>query len=218
MAEVVLITGSETLLGRKLVEKELARGNRVIAPIGNKTGSSSENTREDFLTLPWNKSSVFSAKTVIREGERQLGPINRAVFLSPGNTESAYLMEMTISDIDDLLDNQIRGFIYLVREVYTLMKEREFSKLGFAMTHNKSSLCIQKGCIGFFKDFADKLIQEPTPAIEMCGFLSSSNDIDSYSHFIMEMLDTLPPKAKGQWLKHSDKKNLFSSLPIEKRN
>jgi NAD(P)-dependent dehydrogenase (short-subunit alcohol dehydrogenase family) len=61
MGKVVLITGSDCLLGHKLVEKELKKGNRVIAPVASKSSASNESGREDRLVIPCNRSSDDSA-------------------------------------------------------------------------------------------------------------------------------------------------------------
>jgi len=219
MEKVVLITGSESLLGRKLVEKSLSRGLKVAAPVASNAGNSADSGREDLMVVPWNRSSVFSAKTVVREVERQFGKIDQALFLSPHSTELSYLMELSVSDLDQHFDNTIRGPVYLVKEMLSSMQKKKGGQLCFAMTGVKSMQSLQRGSSGFFRSFADSLIQESDAGLQMCGFLSDSTDMESYADFILEILkEELPAKALGQWLKHSERKNLFSSLPIEKRN
>lgn len=219
MEKVVLITGSESLLGRKLVEKSLNRGLKVVAPVGSNSGSGTDSGREDLLVIPWNRSSVFSAKTVVREAERQFGKLDMALFLSPHSTELSYLMELSVSDLDNHLDNTIRGPVYLVKETLSAMQKKDGGQLCFTMTGSKSMQALQKGSFGFFRSFADSLILESDPKMQMCGFLSDSNDMENYADFILELLSQdIPPKALGQWLKHSERKNLFSALPIEKRS
>lgn len=217
MSKLLLITGSETLLGRKVVEKALKLGYNIIAPVASKASSNAENNREDLLVLPWNRASVFSAKTVIREAERKMGPIERALFLSPASAEQNYLSEMSVAQIDDHIDNTLRGLSYLLRELFLHQQNLDNATLCFARTQLKNNLALQKGSLGFFQSLADSIIQENHGNLSMCGFLSDSPDMDGYADFILQYLESLPEKAQGQWLKHSDKKNLFSQLPIEKR-
>lgn len=217
MAKVVLITGSETSLGRKLVDKELGRGNRVVAPVASKSSNTADNSREDLLVLPWNRSSVFSTKTVIREAQRQFGKLDRAILLSPAGAEATYFMEMSVNEVDEVIDQSIRGNAYITRELSQVIQETGSMTLGFVLQSGKNSSPLYNGSKGFFRNFADTLMLELSPGTDLCGFITESPDLEGFADFILQYLEDLPEKARGNWLKHSDKKSLFTSLPIEKR-
>lgn len=221
MSKVVLIAGSETLLGRKLVEKELDLGNRVVAPVNSrKESSGSESSRANLLVLPWNRSSLFSTKTVIQEAYRQWKTIDQSLIIDSGQGENSPFTNLSLSEIDETVDRDIKGTLYLSRELLSYYaREDKQSLLTFIRQENSTQgSSLSSGCSGFFRDFSDRLIQEKLDSVFMCGFINMTKNVDICANYIIEICKSKPEKAWGEWLKVSDKKSLFSLLPIEKRS
>ena len=220
MESVVLIAGSETLLGRKLVEKELGRGNRVVAPVNSKKETAgSETSRENLMVIPWNRSSLFSAKTLVRESLRKWGAIDRALIIDPILSGGVPFSELTINEIDDLVDREIKGYLYLTRELINYFDRTQKSLLSF-IRNKKMPLegnAPEKACSSFFKAFADNLIAEKSESTFKLGFINGTTNVDTCADFIIDICDNRPEKSRGEWLRATDKRSLFSSLPIEKR-
>ncbi|MDC7220630.1 MAG: hypothetical protein PQJ59_11910 [Spirochaetales bacterium] len=220
MSEVVLIAGSETLLGRKIVEKELARGNRVAAPVNSsKESGSGESSRENLLVVPWNRSSLFSAKTVIQETVRLWGIPDRAYIIDNSNRETAPFTDLSLADLDDTVDREIKGFLYLTNQLINTLKKKNSSSLFFIRPHHsKSESGMDRGMGEFFRELADGIMRERLERLQTAGFISSTANAESCAESILEYASDLPEKARGEWLKISEKRNLFLPLPLEKRN
>ncbi|MBI9096857.1 MAG: hypothetical protein JEY91_00195 [Spirochaetaceae bacterium] len=215
MEKVILITDSETLLGRKLIEKNLSAGNKVIAPVQSKDLNSSEPQKNNLLVVPWNKSSIISTRTVIREGIRVFQKIDEAILVYSENKTNDQLMDFSTSEIDEAIESSINGTVYLTRELMKILVTQLNSAISYVIVQKNQNQenPIEKGFLGFFTSFADATILGNND-IYKCSFTTSVSEMDSYADFICNILDERPPKADRQWLKHGEKKNLFSSLPI----
>jgi NAD(P)-dependent dehydrogenase (short-subunit alcohol dehydrogenase family) len=220
MSKVVLIAGSETLLGRKIVEKELNLGNRVVAPVSSSGESSTgESSRENLLVIPWNKSSLFSAKTIIQETVRRWGYLDRAYIIGGVNQERAPFADLSLADLDKVVDREIKGLLYLTNQLMNLLSKKPSSSLFFIRrVFNGSGNGIDRGCSGFFKELSDGIMEERQENITVAGFISSTTNAEAAAESILEYAADLPDKARGEWLRISEKRNRFSPLPIEKRN
>ncbi|MBN2657494.1 MAG: hypothetical protein JXR86_10560 [Spirochaetales bacterium] len=215
MGKVILITGSETLLGRKLIEKNLAAGNKVIAPVISRDENSGEPQKNNLLVLPWNKSSIISSRTVIREGMRIFRSIDDAILVYSENKTNDQLSDFSTSEIDEAIESSIHGTVYLTRELLKIMDGDPAKVLSFVLTrkNRQSGSPMEKGFLGFFRSFADAVITaEGNPY--KCAFTSEVTDMDSFALFINSILSDKPAKGGGQWLDYREKKNLFSSLPV----
>lgn len=170
MGKVILITGSETLLGRKLIEKNLAAGNKVIAPVISRDENSGEPQKNNLLVLPWNKSSIISSRTVIREGMRIFRSIDEAILVYSENKTNEQLSDFSTSEIDEAIESSIHGTVYLTRELLKIMEGDSAKVLSFALTRKNrhTGSPMEKGFLGFFRSFADAVISDeelPTDAL-----------------------------------------------------
>ena len=215
MGKVILIAGSETLLGRKLIEKNLSAGNRVIAPVQSKDNKTNELQKNNLLVLPWNKSSVISTRTIVREGIRVFQKIDEAILVYSENKTNDQLLNFSTSEIDESVDSSINGTVYLTRELMRVLSPESDKCLSFAIVNKARNIVnpIEKGFQGFFKSFADATITGDDKLFK-CAFTTSVSEMDSYASFICNILYDRPIKANGQWLSYTERKNIFSSLPI----
>lgn len=218
MEKIILITGSETLLGRKLVEKNLAAGNKVIAPVQSKDENSNESRKSNLLVLPWNKSSIISTRTVIREGMRIFQKIDEAILVHSENKTNDKLLDFSTSDIDEAIETNIRGTVYLTKELLKIFQDSRENAIAFVLTRKSRQMSdpITRGFLGFFRSFADSVIQSGE-SVYRCAFTSEVSDMDSYASFIRATLNEKPEKGKGEWFDFRERKNFFSALPIIQR-
>ncbi len=131
MNEVVLVTGSETLTGRKLIEKLLARGVHVVAPVAGRETDTSETGNPNLSVITWNRSSWFSTKAVIRETVRMLGTINAAWLLHQSPSNVPDFAEAGSGDMETILEQSIKGNVALAREILPVLEvQRRFPRNG----------------------------------------------------------------------------------------
>lgn len=215
MNEVVLVTGSETLTGRKLIEKLLARGSRVVAPIAGKETQASETGTPNLTVLTWNRSSWFSTKAVTREVLRQFGRIDAAWILHQQSNVVQDFSEAGSSDIESVLEQSIKGTVALVRELAPLLINTG-GFLGMVIPHRPGAAPgpLDSLAYGAFKGFSESLIAETNPALWACGFVCKSPDADGFTTDLIRLKDERPSKLRGSWYRYADGRRPFGGSSI----
>ncbi len=219
MDKIVLIIGSETLLGRKLIELSLNKGNRVIAPVMTSQDKLKESSNRNLRVIPWNRGSLISSKTVIREAVRSFGRIDTVLVVHPEPKIPSSLSESSIESMDEAINTFIHGSLYLIKELVDYFVSEEKGTLAFAEPDRDSEgiFPVSNLIRGGFHAFADAVLLSRMPGIYKCGFLTQITEMDDFGDFILNVLDNSDPRANGEWLKFSEKKGIFQSLPIIKR-
>jgi len=219
MSKAVLIVGSETLLGRKLIEVYLNAGSKVIAPVMTSLETMKESEKKNLLVIPWNRSSLVSAKTVFRESVRVFGSLDQAIIVNPEISSTPPLEEAETEKMDDLLNTYIHGTLYLVKEIIQYFCNKDTGTLAFVETEKGISQTAVLSTIisGCFHNTAEGLFQSGLNELKLCGFTSRLTEMEDYAQFIKGILETEDTRINGEWLLYSEKKNLFQTLPIIKR-
>ena len=219
MNKTVLIIGSETLLGRKLIEVYLNDRYKVIAPVMTSQETMKESEKKNLLVIPWNRSSLVSAKIVCRETIRIFGSLEKAIIVNPELSSVPPLEESATETMDEMLNNYIHGTLYMIREILSSFKSERAGTLAFAETDKGLSptgvlpSIISAG----FHSTAEGLLLSDLEGLKRCAFTSRLTEMEDYAQFIKGVLESENPKINGEWLQFSEKKNMFQSLPILKR-
>ena len=215
MSEVVLVTGSETLTGRKLIEKLLARGSKVVAPVAGKETERNETGSPDLCVLTWNRSSWFSAKAVVREALRLYGRIDAGWLLQPGRPAAGPFAEAVSGDVEDVLENTVKGSVALTRELLPVLASSG-GFLGMVRPHRSGgeSGPLEALADGAFAGFASSLIRETPPSLWSCGFASASPDAEGFASAILGLRDERPSKLRGRWYRYAEGRRPFGGPGI----
>ena len=217
MENTALVTGSETLLGRKLIEKLLARGYRVIAPIPGKAVEKDGTSNDRLTVIPWNRASWFSAKTVVRESLRRNGRIDAALLLHKDPKIAAPFAQAEPSDVEEVLEGTVKGTVALARELRAALGASE-GILAFAVPHRTGQEPgpLDALALGAFLSFAQSLMAQPAGEAWTCGFRSVSTDADGYAEAILDSLGKKPPRLRGRWLFYADGRRPFGGPAVRK--
>ena len=215
MSEVVLVAGSESLTGRKLIEKLLARGSRVVVPVAGRETEKNETGTTNLTVLTWNRSSWFSTKTVVRETMRLYGRIDAAWLLHQHSPSRQTFAESGSGDIEDVLDRSVKGNVALARELSPVL-EASAGFLGMVVPHRSGG---EPGPLdaladGAFSGFAASLIRETPPTIWSCGFYSTSPDADGFAAALIKGWEEKPEKLRGRWYRYTDSRRPFGKSGI----
>ncbi len=220
MKKTVVIIGSETLLGRKLIEVYLNSAYQVIAPVMTSQESLKGSERANLFIVPWNRSSLVSAKTVIREICRNFKTLDKILIVNPELTNASRLEEMETETLDEALYSATHGTLYLIKELLKVISSQDNrAVLAFAETEKgqQSEALIPLMIQGAFHNMAEALLLAGDDHSLRCGFTSRLTEMEDYAQFIKGILETEDPKINKEWLLFSEKKNLFQSLPVIKR-
>ena len=215
MTKTVLVTGSESLTGRKLIEKLLARDCRVVAPVAGKETDRSETGTANLTVLTWNRSSWFSAKAVIRETLRLHGQLDAAWLLNYRAVSAPDFSEAASGDVEKIIENSVKGNVALARELGPVLSAGN-GFLGMVVPHRTGA---EPGPLdalvdGAFGGFATALIRTAPPSLWCCGCISSSPDADGFTDAILRNWDERPSKLRGRWYRYSEGRRPFARSGI----
>ncbi len=215
MNEVVLVTGSESLTGRKLIEKLLARGSQVVAPVAGKETDTKETGTPNLTVLTWNRSSWFSTKAVIREIIRRFDKIDAAWVLHQPTPSVQDFSEVGSSDIETVLEQSVKGSAALVREIIPLL-EASGGFLGMVVPHRSGGAPgpLDALALGAFTGFSGSLIRETDPSLWACGFFCNSPDAEGFTADLIRLREEKPGKLRGRWYKYADGRRPFGGSSI----
>lgn len=215
MNEVVLVTGSETLTGRKLIEKLLAGGSQVVAPVAGKETETNETGTANLTVLTWNRASWFSTKAVIRETLRRYGTIDAAWLLHQPTPSVQDFSEAGSGDIETVLEQSVKASVALVREL-TPVLEASRGFLGMVVPHRSGAAPgpLDALAYGAFTGFSASLIRETGPALWACGFVSKSTNADGFTAELIRLGEEKPPKLRGRWYKFADGRRPFGGPTV----
>ena len=212
MNEVVLVTGSESLTGRKLIEKLLTRGCRVIAPIAGKETETNDTGTENLTVLTWNRASWFSAKTVIRESIRLYGRIDAAWIVHRPSRVTRSFFESGSSDIEAVLEQDVKGSLAMIRDLLPHL-ESSAGFLGMVVSHGSGGPGGPMAGLaqGAFTGFTGAFIREAGPGLWTCGINSSSPDADGFTTALIRLWDEKPSRLRGRWYHYSEGRRPFAA-------
>ena len=119
MPSSALFAGSRGPLIDALTEQADASGETVILA---DTNISETDTSASYIRVPWAPRSPLSARAVTTACVNACGSLERAtVVISPARGEAS-LTSAGISEIERYLDEEVRSFVYLVRELLSHME------------------------------------------------------------------------------------------------
>ncbi len=215
MNEVVLVTGSETLTGRKLIEKLLARGSQVVAPVSGRETETNETGTSNLTVFSWNRSSWFSTKAVIREILRRFGQIDTAWILHQSTPSVSSFSEAGSSDIETILEQSIKSSVAMVREITPLL-EASRGFLGIVVPHRPGGTPgpLDALALGAFTGFSTSLLRETSPELWACGFQCNSPDAEGFTTDILRLHGEKPDKLRRRWFRYAEGRRPFGGSTI----
>jgi len=135
MTRGIFLAGNESALSRAIeAEAENRAEQYAVALIPNRfSGTLTANTvsreNEKRLLLEWNPSSPISARTLVIAAENRLEHIDEAVlFCSPPSIRCS-AAGLPLSDVEIMINDNIRGWFFLVRELAAVFSSRKHGTL-----------------------------------------------------------------------------------------
>jgi hypothetical protein len=133
MTRGIFIAGNESALGRAVEAETVIRVEQFTAALipnrlaGSPKSSAPKNDKR--LPLDWNPSSPISARTLVIAAENRLERIDEAILVcSPPSIRSS-AAEMPLSDVEIMINDQIKGWFFLVKELTAVFSSRKHGTL-----------------------------------------------------------------------------------------
>jgi NAD(P)-dependent dehydrogenase (short-subunit alcohol dehydrogenase family) len=221
MTRGILIAGNESSLLTALAHEAAGRvENFAVACVPNRF------MREDTahvwegggIPLSWNPGSPISARTMILSAENRLERIDEALLVCVPPSVRKSAADLTARDIEILVNDHVRGWFHLVREVASVFRTRRAGTLGMVFsdlpsggTRGEKADILGSAALASFLAFSRSLLassfDEPYLSV---GFSSSAAGEDAhFASFVFKILDESGGKNNGKWYKFG-RLNLFS--------
>jgi hypothetical protein len=211
MEEGCLVTGKSTDL---LAEVVRLASERELNPLVARSGHSAFSEDISASTISWNRRSALSARSVVLHAKNTLSSFSDAVVVYSVVKESVAFHESSIVSIENRTDAEIKGYLFLLREILGHFHSQRHGRLVLALHDQPHELRspLESVSVGSFVAFAESIAEfyqnEPV-SVRLC--VSGSDDLSGYADFILGALRQDPPKkAKLDWLRFPQKR-LFGS-------
>jgi len=138
MTRGIFIAGNDCALSRAIETEAVKRVEQFAsAMIPNRlTGASPQAARSKNppetsgrLPLDWNPSSPISARTLTIAAENRLEHIDDAILICSPPAVRVTVSDLSLSDVDILINDHIKGWFYLVKELTVLFAAKKKGSL-----------------------------------------------------------------------------------------
>jgi hypothetical protein len=222
MTRGILIAGNESALSEAVTIEAAKRVNTVsTAFIQNKFVENRQNLAKfpegtTILPLSWNPGSPISARSLLLSAENHLEHVDDAVLICDPPAIRKKPGEITPSEIENIVNNHIKGWFFLIREIILTFRARGKGNLclvtsGISSSGKDDIPDIAAPVISAaFKTYAESVLSsssgEPFRAL---GFSSSEpGNENEFAAFIYKIIDEETRRDSGKWYKFG-KLNFF---------
>lgn len=222
MTRGILIAGNGSALSEAMAAEAAKRVNTVsTAFIQNKFVETRQNTAvlpegSTIIPLSWNPGSPISARSLLLSAENHLGHIDDAVLICDPPAIRKKPGEITPSEIDYLVNNHIKGWFFLIRELILTFRARGKGNLCFVTSGMSSGGkddvpdIAGPALAAAFKSYAESVLASSIgETFRAIAFSSSElgNESD-FAAFIYKIIDDEKRQDSGKWYKFG-KLNFF---------
>jgi hypothetical protein len=210
----ILLAGKDSVLLSGLTAEALAAGNRVAVTSAPEAAPFSEEPGEtrNLRYIAWNPRSPLSARTVITETRTAFETIDEVIIVFSADTGRKEFHELSFADIEKTVDEDVKGFSFLTREVFGALQRQKKGILSFAHYDGGAEVLspLQAAASGAFRSFGSALFaQYQNEPFTMYGYYSSLGDSGTFAQFLMN-LSGRTEKTARRWVKFSGRSGLFA--------
>ena len=147
----IFIAGNESSLSKAIENETIKRAEKFAAalipnrlsvrgtPPHEAAPKNPPAETERRIALDWNPSSPISARTLVIAAENRLENIDDAILVcSPPSIRSS-APELSISDIEILFNDHVKGWFFLIKEITALFSSRKHGTLALVYPDINSS-------------------------------------------------------------------------------
>jgi NAD(P)-dependent dehydrogenase (short-subunit alcohol dehydrogenase family) len=222
MTRGILIAGNESSL-LSAVGNEAAKrvDSYAMAFIPRGTAAIEEPDRKSpvlgktQIPLEWNPGSPISSRTLILAAQNRLGHIDDAILVCAPPAIRRPPEELVPVEIDRIINDQIKGWFFLVRELIVVFKARKSGTLTLALSdvapgarEELPDLLGAPAAASFRAFVQNLLISSLNEPYQIMGFSSAESGEDpAFAAYIFKLLED-SRKNSGKWYKYG-KRGIF---------
>ncbi|MDR1142708.1 MAG: hypothetical protein LBK77_00635 [Spirochaetaceae bacterium] len=212
MTRGIFVAGNESALFSAVGVEAVKRVERFAAAVISRDGTEAEtgNPREDTrrMALDWNSGSPISARALVLEAAGKLEHIDDAVLVCVPPAYRRSAEGLFPADIDRLIDDNLKSWYFLVRELLGVFRARKAGTLALALLEtggqkNGSPDLIGPAVASAFRAFAHNVLLSAAgaPYAAMGFSCSEPGGENAFAAYIFKILDE-GKKNSGKWHKY----------------
>jgi hypothetical protein len=158
------------------------------------------------IPLVWNPASPISARTLVLSAERQLERIDEAILVCTPPSLRRPAAELLPLDIEILVNDHIKSWFFLVRELTGIFRSRRAGTLALVIPDLGSGRDDQADLLGLpaaaaFRAFAQGLLASaPAEPYLTLGFSSrEAGEDENFAAYIFKFIDQAARRNSGKW-------------------
>jgi NAD(P)-dependent dehydrogenase (short-subunit alcohol dehydrogenase family) len=166
---------------------------------------------DPVVSLQWNPGSPIAARTLILSAENRLERIDNAILVCTPPAFRKPAAELPPADIDIMINDHVKGWFFLVRELAALFHTRKSGALALALSdlnvggvNEAAPDLLGPPAAAAFRAFAQSLLScaGNEPYLTM-GFSSTEiGEEGDFAAFIFKLIDEGNRRNNGKWHKH----------------
>ncbi|MDR2536543.1 MAG: hypothetical protein LBD29_10995 [Treponema sp.] len=215
MTRGILLAGNESSLSVAIATEAAKRVEQFAAAfIPNRFAASGGEKNlsygESFIPLSWNPGSPVSARTLILAAENRLEQIHEAILVCAPPSIRKSPGDLTSSEIEMMINEHIKGWFFLVKELIAIFRLRQAGTLGLVLSElepgngkDESPDILGPSASASFRVFAQNIIacsqHEP---FQVMGFSApAAADNNAFGSFVFKLLEEGGKRNTGKWHK-----------------
>jgi NAD(P)-dependent dehydrogenase (short-subunit alcohol dehydrogenase family) len=220
MTRGVLIAGNESSLffaaareAAKRVESfaTVVIPNRFSLPTGDAAQPEKKSeTESKNIALSWNPAHAISARTLVLAAENRMEQIDDAVLICSPPAVFKTIENLLPEDIELLVNDHIKGWFFLVRELSLYFHKRGKGTLSLvtpeiAVVKSTPQDLLGPSAQSSFRAFASAVLATyASEPFQVMGFTTAELGSDQdFAAWFFKMIDAPLPKNSGRWHKYS---------------
>jgi hypothetical protein len=217
MTRGIFIAGNDSVLfssvtaeAEKRVEQYVTALIPSASPVTEKTGDSGSGIGR--IPLSWNPGSPISCRTLILAAENRLGQINDALLICSPPPLYRQAEALAPADIETLVNNQIKGWFFLVRELALALRVKGEGTISLVVPEtvpvggkDTPADLLGSPAAASFRALAQGLLSSAVAEpFQILGFsLSEIGQEANFAAWLFKILDEGGKKNSGKWHKYS---------------
>jgi hypothetical protein len=218
MTRGILIAGIESHLSAAIAAEAAKRVERYAAAfIPNRL---SETVRDgppahiessSLIPITWNPGSPISARTLVLAAQNRLEHIDDAILVCTPPAVRKQVDELTPGEIETIVNDHIKGWFFLTKELSVAFKTRNSGPLALALSERSvEGDLLGPSVSASFRAFAQGLLATAGgKAYSTMAFSCDTEDNAEFAAFSFRIIEEGGRKTVGKWHKYG-KKGFFS--------
>jgi NAD(P)-dependent dehydrogenase (short-subunit alcohol dehydrogenase family) len=210
MTRGIFIVGNESAISRAIEAETANKTDQYAAAlIPNRFSGVPKNTLPEIPQrhpLEWNPSSPISARTLVIAAENRLERIDTAILIcSPPSIRSS-AAELSLSDIEIMINDNIKGWFFLVKELAAVFTVRKHGTLALVYqditrsSKDEAADVLGPSSLASFRALTHGLLAASNndPYITVGFSTSDTSNENAFTSFIFKSLDEVTRRQNGK--------------------